>query len=210
MAPVWSALIGALAALIGVWVTQWLTNRREFQRDQLKWAQERQQRQFDLQKTAFTEALTVLNEWHRTLRDVVLWVTFPEEPRPRVIAFSEHMAQANSALTTVELVCSDAADEVTKKALVALTHFHHRAWEAARETEMTRAIGPAWCPGPPVDTTQVQIAMSQLRDVYRAELAGLATEPVALPEKSRGRFRLPWRRSAQASTTATNVTNAPA
>ncbi|MFJ8964929.1 hypothetical protein ACIRG5_36620 [Lentzea sp. NPDC102401] len=196
MAPVWSALIGASAALISVWVTQWLTNRREFRRDQLKWAQERQQRQFDLQKAAFIEALTVLNEWHRTLRGVVMWVTFPEEPRPSVIAYSEHMAHANSALTTVELVCSDAADDVTKKALVTLTHFHYRAWEAARETEMTRAIEPGWCPDPPVDVTQVQTAMAQLRDVYRTELAGLAAEPVALPMKSRERLRLPWRKSA--------------
>lgn len=196
MAPVWSALIGALAALIGVWVTQALTNRREFRRDQLRWAQERQQRQVDLQRTVFLEALTVLNGWHRSLRAVALWLEFPDEAKPDAIMLDEHLERANSELTAVELVCSDAATLATRHAVSALSRFYYQAYEAARETEIKRASVRNWCVSPPIDISYVRNAMSKLHEVYRAELAKLDDEPVVLPRESRSRLRLPWRKSS--------------
>lgn len=199
MAPVWPALIGAIAALASVWVTQALTNRREVQRDQLKWAQERQQRELDVQKAAFVEARIALNDWHRALRTAVLWVSFPLEPKPNVVAFSDHLSRANSGLTTVELVCSESAIKATYDAVAALTMLHHTTTAAARETEMNRSATLDWCTSTPPDTTQTREAMVRLLSVYRVELAKLSTEPVVLTKIPRKRFRLSWRRSTQQS-----------
>lgn len=57
----WTAIIGVLGTLGAALGTQWFTNRREFSRDQLKWAQERQQRVLDAQTAAFSEALSALH-----------------------------------------------------------------------------------------------------------------------------------------------------
>jgi hypothetical protein len=196
--PGWVALVvaglGVFGTLAAAVLTQVLTNRRESQRDQLKWAQERQQRELDVQKAAFAEARTVLNDWHRALRTVVLWVGCPEAPKPEVVAFSEHLKQANSGLTTVELVCSQAAVKATHDAVVALTLLHHTATTAARETEMNRSVTPDWRVGTPPDTTQVTGSLGQLLTAYRAELTKLSTMPISPPQASHKRFRLSWRR----------------
>ena len=194
MVSVWVAVLGIVGTLVAAVLTQILTNRREFQRDQLKWAQERQQRELDVQKVAFVEARIALNDWNLALQSVVLWVSFPLEPKPELVDFSAHLAQANGGLATVELVCSEAAITAMHDAVGALTQLHLRALEAARETEMNRSVVADWCTSTPPDVSQVRDTLARLLAVCRADLAKLSNAPVVTPEFSRKRFWWPWRR----------------
>ena len=195
MAPVWSALIGALAALIVAWVTQALTNRREFQRDQLKWAQERQQRELDGQKAALSESLLGLDKWHTEAYALSMHFRHSALRKGDADRFPELEEAARSGVVGVELVCSEEVIEATRQAMSAVWSMSFAARLAANSAEdgkvEDRLRHQAGEMGSRASET-----MTELRKVYRTELAKLAAEPVVLPQKPRKRLRLPWRRSA--------------
>jgi hypothetical protein len=194
MSPVWSALIGAVAALVGVWVTQALTNRREFQRDQLKWAQERQQRELDSQKVAFAEFLLALDKWHTEVYSLSMHLLNNVFRRGDVDKFPQLEETARGGLVAVQLLCSEEAIEVTYAAFSEVFAMSFAAKLAADSAQDGRADADNWRRQVNEFGSKAHDKIIELRKVYRAELAGLVAEPVVLSGKSRKWHRLPWRK----------------
>jgi hypothetical protein len=195
MVPVWSALIGAVAALVGVWVTQWLTNRREFQRDQLKWAQERQQRELDSQKAAMTEAMLAHTVWLAEISDLISHLKDPRQPKPDLDRLADRENEALRSFVVVELVVSDDVAEAARDALFRLAVLHRDVWKALAEVEARRIDDPGFS-HTELNLTGTYKLMWSMASQYRSELARLSVEPVVLPQKPRRWLRLPWRKSA--------------
>lgn len=190
MVSVWVAVLGIVGTLAAAVLTQVLTNRREFQRDQLRWAQERQQRELDGQKAALLAALTALHKWHSALTAVNLYLDDPYERAAETRVLPGLATEAIDALGSVRLICSDRSINATAAALksldlmnynlrMALEHFSHSG--GAHESG--------------IETDEYDQAMTHVAEVYRVELAKLAAEPVVLPRKSRKGLRLPWRKT---------------
>jgi len=179
MVPVWAAVLGVIGTLAGVWVTQVATTRREVSRDVLRWAQERQQREFDTQKAAFSEALLALNKWHYSLRDLAAHVGFPELPKPNMETFPELKDRAEHSYTAIDLFCSDAAASMTKDALASLSALSLRIHEAAANAETIRdpITGRT---GAYLGSQGTSDVLNRLRDVYRAELADMSALPLTM------------------------------
>lgn len=195
MSALWPALIGAGSALFGVWVTQWLTNRREFQRDQLRWAQERQQRELDAHKTAFTEALLALNRWHAHALAMVMHLDSDTWRRPDQDDLPDLEAAAANGLVAVELTCSEKAIHATQIAHSTVMNISFTVGLAAKTPEYGQRDEFGLQSSVRERLHEASEAMKELRRMYKAELARLATGPVALPQKPRKSLRLPWRKS---------------
>lgn len=195
MVSVWVAVLGIVGTLAAAVLTQILTNQREFQRDQLKWAQERQQRELDVQKAALSESLLALDRWHTEAYALSMHLVSGVLRKGDANKFPELEQAARSGVVGVELVCSDEAIEATRKAMSAVY---------GMSLAVTLAANSAQNEGKVEDGLRYQAdemgsmafkAMAKLRKVYRVELAKLAAEPVVLPSKSRKWLRLPWRKS---------------
>ncbi|MEU0883976.1 hypothetical protein ABZ345_35720 [Lentzea sp. NPDC005914] len=196
MGSLWSALIGALAALIGVWVTQALTNQREFQRDQLKWSQERQQRELDSQRAAFAACLLAFDKWHTEAYVLSMHLLNSAFRRGDASKFPELEEASRSGLVAVELVCSDEAIEATRKALSAVFGMSFAVKMVDSSARHDGKVDDGLRHQANEAASRATDAMADLRKVYRTELAKLTAEPVVLPHKPRKTLSLPWRKSA--------------
>ncbi|MDX3657017.1 hypothetical protein PV646_06815 [Streptomyces sp. ID05-26A] len=170
MVSVWVAVLGIVGTLAAAVLTQILTNRREFQRDQLRWAQERQEREFDVRKVAVADALTAINKWYYALHDLSLYVAFPHVRIPEVARIPELTDQAEHSYTAVDLFCSDTAGSMTREVLAALSAWSERLRELGKETEMNRAVDREWRTDAHVGGQLTKDKLERLRDIYRAEL----------------------------------------
>jgi hypothetical protein len=180
-------LIGASAALLGVWGTQWLTTRRESHRDRLRWAQERQQRELDSQKAAFAESLLAFDKWHSESFALALHLNASAFRAGNADRFPALEEAARSGLVAVDLVCSDEAIEAT-----------HRAFRAVSSLSfaVSLAVGSAQHDGQAEEglrhqanafASQAADAMVEMRKVYRAELAKQSGEPLVMVEGTKPR-----------------------
>jgi hypothetical protein len=188
MVPLWVTItLGAFALvgpLVSAWVTQWLTTRREANRDALRWAQERQQRELDSQKTALSTSLTALHKWHNGLTAVNLYLGDPYERKATLKDVAELEMEARHAYAEVRLLCSNAADLATLKALNELFKMNHKLRYAVEHFEYTQGAHESRIESRPYDG-----AMRDIADVYREELAKLSAEPVEVPRTRRKRLK---------------------
>ncbi|MDX8047851.1 hypothetical protein SK571_00525 [Lentzea sp. BCCO 10_0798] len=172
MVPVWVAVLGIVGTLAAAVLTQILTNRREFQRDQLKWAQERQQRVLDQQTALLAESLTAITRWFDQLHTTNEHMSDPHERKGRPQLLPELEEAAMSAVASVKLLCSDdaiRAADLAVSSLLLMSYNIDRAWD-------DNEAG--------IDASVHVLDIDNLRTVYRAELARLAAEPVVLPKKA--------------------------
>ncbi|MFD5829992.1 hypothetical protein [Lentzea sp. NPDC060358] len=180
MSALWPALIGAGSALVVAWVTQWLTNRREFQRDQLRWAQERQQRELDAQKTALVASLTALHKWHSAMTAVNLYLGDPyEHPGDTKVLPSLEM-EARHSLAAVQLVCNEEVVRATVAAIKSLELMNYNLRVALDHFDYMQGAHQS-----SIGTDKYDRDMNRVADVYRTDLSKLGTEPVVLTQKPR-------------------------
>lgn len=192
MIPVWAAVLGVIGTLVTAWVTQWLTTRREAKRDALRWAQERQQRELDAHRAAFTEALSALNRWFDHATAMVMHLDDDAWRRPNRNDLPALESAAANGLVAVELVCSDEVIHVTQIAHGAIMNINFIADRAASLAAQGEPVEFGMKSSVTERLHEASEAMKELRKVYRAELVKLTAEPVVsaeLPKLDRKRFR---------------------
>jgi hypothetical protein len=178
MVPLWAAVLGVIGTLAGVGMAQRATTKREANRDALRWAQERQQRELDTRTAAFKEALLALNKWYFALADLASHVGFPELRMPDLQAFPELEAQSEHSYVAIELFCSDEAADLTRDVLASLSALSLRLHDAGKEAEMNRSVDPGWRTTANLSTKHTRDLLKRLRDVYRSELTNVAAAPL--------------------------------
>lgn len=196
MVSVWVAVLGIVGTLAAAVLTQILTNRREFQRDQLRWAQERQQREFDSTEAALVDTMTALGKWHAELHALALFLMGVGVRKPDLDSFSDFEMQVRTGVAVIDLQCSIEARQATNAAFVAVSSLN---WIAIRTPGAVNGQDEPNAQQRKTLNSAMEIAqapMTNLLDVYKAELARLAAEPVVLPGKPRKWLRLPWRKPA--------------
>jgi hypothetical protein len=190
MVSVWVAVLGIVGTLAAAVLTQILTNRREFQRDQLRWGQERQQRELDSQKVALSTALTALHKWHSGLTAVNLYLGDQYERKADMTGVAELELEARHAYAEVRLLCSAAAVKATVTAIDHLDQMNYKLRVAVERFQNE--------PGGHESSIKTRLhdsAMDYVAKAYRDELAKLNAEPVLLPRSARNWLRLPWRKA---------------
>lgn len=174
----WSAMIGASAALLGVWGTQWLTTRRESHRDKLRWAQERQQRELDAHKAAFTEALLAHNRWYAHALAMVMHLDDHTWRRPSQDNLPDLEAAAANGLVAVELTCSEEAIHATQIAHSTVMNISFTVGLAAKTPDYGQRDEFGLQSSVRERLHEASETMKELRRVYRLELANLSAEPL--------------------------------
>lgn len=179
MVPLWAAVLGVIGTLVGVWLTQRATTKREANRDALRWAQERQQRELDSHKAAFTEALSALNRWFADATAMVMHLDDRTWPRPNQGNLPDLESAAANGLVAVELACSEEAIHVTQIAHGAVMNISFIARRALETKDQGEPVEFGLQSSVTERLHEASEAMKELRRVYRLELANLSAEPLA-------------------------------
>lgn len=190
MVPVWSSLFTVLGALGGVWLTHGWTARR----DQVRWAQERQQREFDTTKAALVDTMTALGKWHAELHALTLFVTGVGVRKPDLDSFADFDMQVRTGVAVIDLQCSLEARQATNEAFRVVSSLD---WVATRTPGAVNSQDKPNAHQRETLNRAMEIAagpMTNLLGVYKDELARLAAEPVVLPQKPRKRLTYFFRR----------------
>lgn len=191
----WSAMIAASAALLGVWGTQWLTTRRESHRDRLRWAQERQQRELDAHKAAFTEALVSLNRWYADALAMVMHLDDDTWRIPIRDSLPDLESAAANGLVAVELTCSEEAIHATQIAHSTVMNISFTAGLKAKAVGQGQRVEFGLESSATERLREASEAMKELRRVYRLELANLSAEPLMAARVASSRWKRLTRKS---------------